>query len=139
MLCGGLLSPRSAFLSQLVYLLLGLAGAPVFSGFGGGPAKLLGPTGGYLIAYPLMALLIALILNKTGRRSIPLTTAAMLAGLVVCYALGTVWLAASTGRTLTEALLAGAVPFAGFDAAKAVFCALLVKALEKPLLRIAQA
>ena len=47
-LCGALLDPRTAFFSQLAYLLAGAAGAPVFSYFSGGLHKLAGPTGGYL-------------------------------------------------------------------------------------------
>ena len=73
----GLLGGKRGTIAVAVYIMLGAVGLPVFSGFNGGIGALLGPTGGYLIAYPLMALLIALILNKTGRRSIPLTTAAM--------------------------------------------------------------
>ena len=46
-----MLRPRTSFLAVLVYTLAGLAGVPVFSGGAGGPAKLFGPTGGYIMAF----------------------------------------------------------------------------------------
>jgi biotin transport system substrate-specific component len=54
-LSGLLLGSRHGALSQIVYLLLGAAGAPVFAQFSGGFAHLVGPTGGYLLSYPLAA------------------------------------------------------------------------------------
>ena len=54
-LCGGMLRKGIAFLSILCYLLLGAVGVPVFAQFSGGPAILFGMTGGYLMAYPVMA------------------------------------------------------------------------------------
>ncbi|MDR1062261.1 MAG: biotin transporter BioY [Clostridiales bacterium] len=62
------LAPRLAVLSQAVYLLLGAAGLPVFAGFKGGVAALLGPTGGFLMAYVPMTLAIGMIAPPLGRR-----------------------------------------------------------------------
>ena len=61
-LSGAILPKRYAVYSQLVYLLTGVAGLPIFAGFKGGPGVLFGPTGGFLIAYPIMAFLTAWIL-----------------------------------------------------------------------------
>ena len=58
-LIGGLLPPRLVLGSVLAYLAMGVVGIPVFAGFLAGPGRLLGPTGGYLVAYPLMALLVS--------------------------------------------------------------------------------
>lgn len=60
--------PFDAFLTVLVYVAVGALGLPVFSGFTGGAQMLIGPTGGFLLAYPLTALLISLLANrkKTG-------------------------------------------------------------------------
>lgn len=117
-LAGGLLPARLAAFSQIVYLLLGLAGAPVFAGFKAGPAGLFGPTGGYLWAYPLMAALIALIPRKT-----PVWMGlGMLASLLPCYALGSFWLGASTGIGFARALAAGVLPFVAADVIKAAVC-----------------
>ena len=48
-----ILGAKKATMSFIIYMLIGLVGAPVFSGFSGGPAKLLGPTGGYIIGFLL--------------------------------------------------------------------------------------
>ena len=70
-LTGALLEKKLAFLAELIYLLVGAAGLPVFSGFSSGIGVLFGPTGGYLLASPLMAFLIAWIIEsfRAGKRS----------------------------------------------------------------------
>lgn len=72
----------------LLYLLLGAVGLPVFAGFSGGLALLLGPTGGYLFGFVAIVLLTAAWRRVLGGR-LPLV--GMLLGLAVCYLLGTVW------------------------------------------------
>lgn len=136
MLCGALLPPRAALLSQLLYVLLGLAGVPVFSGFGAGPAKVLGPTGGYLLGYILAAFLISFMLMRLGTKSYPRLVLAMCCGMAVCYLFGTLWLQYSTGRTFLEALAMGVLPFAPFDLGKILLSAALTLALQKPLARL---
>ena len=59
-LTGLLLAPGWAAASQVVYLLLGAFGMPVYAGFSSGMGVLFGPTGGYLFVYPLMALAVSL-------------------------------------------------------------------------------
>ena len=126
-----------ALVSYTVYLLLGAVGMPVFSGFQGGLAKLAGPTGGYLLAYPLMALLTALLIQRFGQGKTVVTIAAMLAGLALCYLGGSLWLAVSTGRTLIEALMAGVVPFIAADIAKAVLATVVARALPRSVVQMA--
>lgn len=84
------LGGRYASLSIAVYLVLGIAGVPVFSGFGGGMGYLLGPTGGYLIGFLLISAMYAVFENKAGESRIK-KAAVLSAGLVLCYAAGTVW------------------------------------------------
>lgn len=72
-----------------LYILLGLAGVPVFSGFGAGPGVLAGPTGGYIAGFLLTGLLYWL-LPKLRRRKKG-KAAVLLGGLLLCYAFGTVW------------------------------------------------
>ena len=81
----GLLGGRNGTLTVLVYLLLGAAGLPVFTGFRGGFAVLLGPTGGYLWGF-LTACILYWLLEKRLR---PWVNMAL--GLAVCYVCGTVW------------------------------------------------
>jgi biotin transport system substrate-specific component len=89
-LAGFLLSPRWAFRSQLLYVALGLAGLPVFTG-GGGPAYLLQPTFGYLIGFCLCAPVTS-FLARQWRQSVVGAFSASLAGLAVVYLVGVPWL-----------------------------------------------
>ena len=99
-----------------LYVLLGTVGLPVFSGFTGGLAKLLGPTGGYIMGYFFIILIASPIVHKSPDRR--LHALALTAGVAACYTLGTAWLAFSTGMTIDRALLAGVVPFIPADALK---------------------
>ena len=96
LLTGAVLPPRWAAAAQLCYLALGFFGVPVFGGFKGGPGVLLGPTGGYLAACPLMALVVALLIQGK-KRTVWRYLAAMCAALVLCYTLGTIWFCLLTG------------------------------------------
>lgn len=139
-LTGALLPKGAALGAQAVYLLLGLVGVPVFAGFAAGPGSLLGPTGGYLIAYPVMAFLIALVKEKSkGRHCRVLTILAMVAALAVCYLLGTSWYSVVTGRTFVESFALTVFPFIVPDTAKLAVAYLASVALEKPLARASAA
>jgi biotin transport system substrate-specific component len=100
-----------------IYVLLGMAGIPVFSGYQGGFAKVAGPTGGYIIGFILMALICGLSVDRFYHR-IPAQVIGMLIGLLVCYLFGTAWLKVQTGMTVQAAIVAGVLPFIGIDAAK---------------------
>ena len=86
----GLLGGRNGTLAVLVYLLLGAAGLPVFSGFAGGIGHMLGPTGGYIIGFLFSALVMWLMEWLLGR-SRRVLIISMIAGILVCYAFGTAW------------------------------------------------
>lgn len=122
--------PKHTFISCLLYLLLGLIGMPVFSGFSGGAGKLLGPTGGYLIGYlfiPLTATLFPLTKNSSkltlGARFIH--GLALLLGTFCCYLPGTFWLAYQTGISFSGSFLSGVVPFIPGDICKIILALLL--------------
>ena len=91
---------------------------------------LLGPTGGYLMAYPLMAWLIAWICSK-GKKGLWLYIAAMMAAMVVCYILGTAWYCILTGTGLWAALMACVFPFVIPDLLKIAAASLCAVALQK--------
>lgn len=116
LLSGALLGPKWGLVSQLVYLCIGLAGAPVFAGMHGGPGVLAGPTGGYLIGYAAAALVTGLLLTLRPTR--PMLPLAMLAGALACYAFGTAWYMVATGNGLAGALAACVLPFLPGDAIK---------------------
>lgn len=104
-------------LSVIVYILLGLAGLPVFTGFTGGPGKLFGPTGGYIIGYTFMALLCGLGVDKGKGRLLP-TLAGMILGSAVGYLFGTVWLARQQSIGFVQALFLGVIPYIPVDIVK---------------------
>ena len=106
-------------------------GLPVFAGFTGGPAALVGPTAGYLWSFPLAAWLTGLAADRTGRRErgvAVLTTlyAGMLAGIVVIYLCGVIGLSV-TGAVpnLRTAVRVGILPFLWFDLFKALVAGLV--------------
>ena len=74
----------------LCYILLGAVGAPVFSGFKGGIAALLGTTGGYIVGFLFTALIVGLAVEQFGR-NLPVLVVSMAVGILVCYAFGTAW------------------------------------------------
>ena len=90
------LGPRLGAASQVLYLLLGVIGLPVFAAsptLPQGAARLLGPTGGYLMAYPLAAFVTGWLAARGFDRRYLTSIVAMLAGLAVIFAGGVVWLA----------------------------------------------
>jgi biotin transport system substrate-specific component len=90
LLSGAFLGKRNGSISMLLYLMLGLVGLPVFSGFGFGLAKLVGPTGGYLLAFPAASYLIGTLSGLSSKRSIVFLS--MTAGLILIFAIGVVQL-----------------------------------------------
>ena len=122
LLTGMVLGSRRGFLALALYLAEGAAGLPVFAGGGAGPASLLGPTGGYLIAFPLAAALTGWLAERGWDRRMLSTLAAMLIGSSVIFAGGLAWLA----RFVPPAQLLGTglIPFIPGDVVKAVLAAL---------------
>ena len=128
-LLGGLaLGSRLGFASQVLYLLAGIAGLPVFAAsvtLPPGALRLLGPTGGYLMSYPIAAFLAGYLAERGFDRRYLTSVLAMLAGLLVIYACGAAWLGlfaragASAPIGLQAALVAGVYPFVVADLVKA--------------------
>ena len=131
-LSGLLLGPRIGALAQAIYVLVGAVGVPVFSGFTGGLGHVFGPTGGYLISYPIAAAVAGLAARPIARypRRRALLTALLwgCASLAVIYVFGTVWLAVVSGLTLMEAVAAGVLPFIIFDLIKVAIASLVAVA-----------
>ena len=117
--------------AYLVYLLIGLVGIPVFSGFTGGPAKILGPTGGYIISFILMAYIAGFFIEKFNNFIMQMF--GCLIGLIVSYAIGTVWLSFQASMSIPAALLAAVIPFIPFDIVKIIIAVLLGKEIKKKL------
>ena len=114
---GALYGPRRGTLAVALYILEGVAGAPVFAAGRAGIGVLLGPTGGYIVGF-LPAAAIAGLLGAGTRRPAPRLAGMVLATLAV-YAVGVPWLMVVTGASLGAALVQGLLPFLPGDALKA--------------------
>ncbi|MEE1077843.1 MAG: biotin transporter BioY, partial [Agathobacter sp.] len=88
--------------SSVLYILIGLIGLPVFSGFTGGIGKLAGPTGGYIIGFIPMAIIAGIVIEKTN--NIFLQYLSMVIGTIVLYAIGTAWFCVVMDTTVMTAL-----------------------------------
>lgn len=124
-LSGLMLGPGVGFASMVTYLVLGAIGLPVFAPVGApGVLRLLGPTGGYLIAFPFAALAAGYVSHRfpklAGR------WAGAMLGMVVIFVGGVTQLAILTGN-LAQALALGITPFAAFDILKALVAALIAR------------
>lgn len=123
------LGMKAGTLSYLVYLLLGLVGLPVFSGFTGGPAKLAGPTGGYLIGFIFMALIAGFFIDRFPK-TYALHIIGMALGTFVCYLFGTAWLCLQMKISFGAGLMSGMVPYLPGDTAKIIISVILGPALR---------
>lgn len=155
-LAGVLLGAKKGVACVIVYLLLGMIGLPVFSGFSGGVGVLLGPTGGYLIGYiPCVFVTGGLLergwLFKQKKKCfgveekavrpwwrIVWNAFAMALGTILCYALGTAWFLCIMDGTysLVQALLVCVVPYVVFDMIKILAVAAIAGPIRKILRRI---
>lgn len=121
LLCGAVLGARRAFLAQALYLIAGTCGAPVFSGGAAGPIHLVGPSGGYLVAFPFAALVTGLLAERAWDRKPVTMFLAMLAGSAVIFAVGLVQLSRFVPQG--SLLATGLLPFVLGDVLKSALAA----------------
>ena len=126
-LAGAILGKYLGALSQLIYLLLGVVGIPVFAKGSSGIGILLGPTGGYLAGFVPAAFLVGWILERKEKPPLGLIFLAMVVGLLAIYLPGVGWLMWVARMNLVKALLLGALPFLPGDGIKIVLGAFIVK------------
>ncbi len=111
-LAGALLGAKKGAYSQLLYLMMGVAGLPVFAQVPDGAigfARLFGPTGGYLLAFPVAAFLTGFMVERV--KSYAAVTASMFIGAVSILILGSLYLGAFYLHNLAETIQAGAAVF----------------------------
>jgi len=128
------LGPVTAFSALMLYLLEGAAGLPVFAPTGlGGIAQLLGPTGGYLLSYPLVALTAALVARFASRLTTRFVAGAVAAicASIVLFTFGTTWLAAEAHLTASAAIRVAVLPFVWGNLAKITAAAGLYSATQR--------
>ena len=129
-----ILETRQCAAAYLVYLLLGAAGLPVFSGWAGGLQKLVGPTGGYLIGFLPMIFIAGAVIGRYWKNRF-FCIAAMEVSIWVPYLLGTAWLAVSAGMDFGKALGIGVLPFIAVDLLKMCVAAVVGPEIRKRLLQ----
>ena len=131
-LAGAVLGPKRGTAAVALYLLIGMIGVPVFSGFTGGFQKLAGVTGGYLIGYLPCAFLSGFGAEKAEqagkKRILPMM---MVLGTAVLYTVGTAWFMIQTGNGFGAALGLCVLPFLPGDAAKIAAAAVLAAPVRK--------
>lgn len=134
LLSGAVLGKWLGALSQIVYVLMGMIGIPVFANFTAGPGVIAGPTGGYLAGYVAGAFITGAVVQylPTASRTISFS-AGLTAGSLVIYLLGVPWLAVVTGMNLQAALVAGMYPFLPGDAIKIIIGTVLCLSLVSQL------
>jgi biotin transport system substrate-specific component len=133
LLLGLVLPPRLAAATFVTYLAEGALGLPVFAPspvFTGGLAHLLGPTGGYLLAYPFAALLISFLWRRA-RRGFAAALLSAMAGDLAILACGALWLAVLTHASASHALTLAVLPFLPGDALKIAAAAALAAGFQR--------
>lgn len=138
LLAGLVLGARLGFTSQVVYVLLGAVGVPVFAGMHGGPQVLVGPTGGYLVGFILAAAVAGALRGTPVSAARAIAAAAVGAALIyvtgvpwLVHVMGVPWSAAATGAGIHKVLVVGVLPFLPGDALKVVVAGLVTPALVR--------
>ena len=127
-----LLGWKKGTVSYCIYLLIGLVGVPVFSSFTAGPAKLFGPTGGYLIGFIPLAIISGWFIEKFPGKKV-MYLLGMILGTAVCYAFGTAWLCFQAHMSAAAGLAAGVIPYIPGDLVKIVVAMIVGTALRAAL------
>ncbi len=131
-LIGFLLKPQDAFLSILIYVLLGVIGLPVFSQGRSGLSALFGPSGGFIMLFPVVGLLISLLKSKTNHFIHDLIIGCLIS-IVFLYGFGTLWLSFSLAIPYLSAL-SGMLIFIPFDVIKLILAYSIYQRLPKSLI-----
>lgn len=129
-LTGYVLNAKQAFMTMLVYLLVGLAGVPVFTGGSAGPGKLFGPTGGYIIGFLFTAVFLAYFRGeKYSFKRYALLGCVI--GIPMIYVFGVVQLKLITGMGWDKAIMTGALPFIPLDIVKCLAAAVIAGPINR--------
>lgn len=127
-----ILGAKKGMIATAVYLLLGLAGVPVFSGFRGGFGILFGPTGGYLVGYLFLAFFSGLLVQRHSERFVFYPVAISL-GMIFCYLFGTVVFVFVSKASFYAAFTACVLPFLPLDIVKIVVASVFGFSIKKRL------
>jgi biotin transport system substrate-specific component len=134
LLTGAALGARLGALSQALYLLAGIVGIQVFAPSAvlpPGAARLLGPTGGFLLAYPLAAFVTGWLAERGWDRKYATSALAMVAGLAIIYIGGAAWYTITLTHSLQTTLATSVMPFAPLDLVKILFASAILPTVWK--------
>lgn len=131
-----LLPPKQAAACCLVYLLMGAIGLPVFSGMTGGFGKFLGPTGGFLVSYPIATATASFMRRALERKEVKQIICDVVASICIIFIadlLGWLWFMVVTQSDPLAAFLAADAPFIAVDCLKGAFAIIVASAVRKAL------
>ncbi|MGL4239665.1 MAG: biotin transporter BioY [Beijerinckiaceae bacterium] len=134
LLVGAALGPRLGVAAVLLYLAEGLMGLPVFAGGAASPARFMGPTGGYLMAFPVAAFSAGWLMQQRFARHALVAFAIMMLAHAIIFAGGVPWLAQFIG--LEKAVAAGLVPFILGSIVKSALVVATLAAMRTGLARV---
>jgi biotin transport system substrate-specific component len=123
LLSGAMLGKRNGALSQILYLAFGALGVPVFSHWGFGMLRLMGPTGGYLLSFPVAAFIVGYLLHS--RANLLWSFVAMSVGLLAVFTLGTLQLNFVYFHNWSDAFVNGFLIFSWWDVVKLAGAAMI--------------
>lgn len=118
-----------AFICYGIYLLIGIVGLPVFSGFQGGIGAFLGPSGGFIVGYAFIILSLGLLLRIKENRAFIIIGS--IPGLIGCYLLGSLWYMYVADVTFWQSVMICVVPFVAFDGLKIVLVCMIGPSCKK--------
>lgn len=122
-LIAAVLGWKRGFISLMVYILLGIIGVPVFAAYSAGPTVLFGKTGGFIIAFPFMALIIGYTSEKY-KKTVYVSISMVLA-LFLCYCIGTLQFSVITNIPLSKSIAFTVIPYIPLDCVKIVMATLI--------------
>ena len=129
LLSGAILGKRNGALSQLLYLFVGAAGIPVFTAWGSGLARILGPTGGYLMSFPVAAFVTGYLVQQ--HKNFFWILISMILGLVIVFGLGTLYLNLTYLHNWKQSIAGGFLIFSWWDGLKLVAAASIYQQIAK--------
>lgn len=132
MLAGSILGSKRGTMSLAAFVLLAAVGVPVLSGARGGMGIILGPTGGYILSWPLAAYIIGKLTELSNNRTLlKYILFNSIGGICMVYAIGVPWLAVMQGLNIKTAFIEGALIFLPGDMIKIILASFVARAVEK--------
>lgn len=128
-LSGIVLGSKKGFISISVYIILGAIGLPVYAGFSGGFQNIVGPTGGFLITFPIVTFIVGFVSEKTSNTFLIFLSTIL--GIIVNYTVGTLVFSAVTGSSIAISLTYCVIPFIFTDLIKSLLATIIGVKLKR--------